>query len=67
MNSCMVLSQISTPIGPLDLCIASTSSKNKTKLEPRASSYIIIGYAPNKKGYKLYHLRTNFVFVYKDV
>jgi hypothetical protein len=33
-------------------------TKQGSKLDPRDEKYVGIGYAPNKKGYKSYHLQT---------
>ena len=49
------------------LAIASNPNNNKDKFEPRGVPCIFIGYPITQKGYKLYNLLTQTVFVSRDV
>lgn len=49
------------------LCFATNTNASKTKFEARASRCVFLGYPYAQKGYKLYHLKTNRIFVSRDV
>ncbi|GKC85362.1 hypothetical protein Tco_1141079, partial [Tanacetum coccineum] len=40
------------------LCYPTNDSENLRKLQPRADIGIFVGYAPSKKGYRIYNKRT---------
>lgn len=49
------------------LTLASNPSQTHDKFDPRAVPYVMIGYPPNQKGYKLLNLTTMQMFVTRDV
>lgn len=49
------------------LWFASTLKSDRTKLDPKADPFVFIGYAQNKKGFKLYNLKTITVLISRDV
>ena len=49
------------------LSFTSTLNRDRSKLDYRADPCVFIGYIQNKRGYKLYNLRTKKVFVSRDV
>ncbi|KAL4320330.1 hypothetical protein GQ457_18G016730 [Hibiscus cannabinus] len=49
------------------LAFASILPKPKTKMHPRATKTVFIGYPKNIKGYRLYDLETKNIFVSRDV
>ncbi|KAL0447877.1 UNVERIFIED_CONTAM: Retrovirus-related Pol polyprotein from transposon RE2 [Sesamum latifolium] len=49
------------------LCYATNTNPHKTKLSPRASRCVFLGYTPGQKGYKVYDLLSHSYFVSRDV
>jgi len=49
------------------LCFVSTISRNCSKFDPRAKSYVLVGYPYNIKGYKLFDLSSHTLIVSRDV
>lgn len=49
------------------LCYASIISIHRDKFQPRAQPYVLLGYPPTTKGYKLLNLISKQVFLSRDV
>lgn len=49
------------------LCFATNTLPHKLKFDPRASSCVLLGYAPHQKAYKLYNLITKTIISSRDV
>ncbi|KAL0434330.1 UNVERIFIED_CONTAM: Retrovirus-related Pol polyprotein from transposon TNT 1-94 [Sesamum latifolium] len=49
------------------LCYATNTNPHKTKLSPRASRCVFLGYTSGQKGYKVYDLLSHSYFVSRDL
>jgi len=49
------------------ICYVHLDKCHRSKLDPKALQCIFLGYVPNQKGYKCYHLATRRQFVSMDV
>lgn len=49
------------------LAYVSTLPKGRMKFQPRARSYVFLGYSPEMKGYKMYNIKIKYIFISRDI